>query len=92
MFIAEKINEEVISHLFSVANRNSQVYKGKVRILPIDRKTFINLTESALSHPNFSNKVLLSYFDTMFSNEYSNMGELDWFELVKDRAAKLNLH
>lgn len=92
LFIAEKINEEVISHLFSVANRNSQVYKGKVRILPVDRKSFVNLTESALKHPNFSNQVLLNYFDSMFSSQFSNMGELDWFELVKDRASKLNLH
>lgn len=90
LFIAEKINAEVIAHLFAIANRVMQVYLGKVRILPIDRETFVKLTESVLLHPNFSNQVFLKFFEDAFSNQYSNLGELDWYELVKNKATQLH--
>lgn len=90
LFIAEKINAEVISHLFAIANRVMQVYLGKVRILPIERDTFVKLTESALSHPNFNNKVLLNFLEDNFKDEYSNLGELDWYEMVKNKAPHIH--
>lgn len=92
LFIAEKINPEVISHLYAVASRNSQVYSGKVRILPIERQSFVQLTESALKHPNFSNKVLLNFFEDVFSKDNAELGELDWFNLVQQKAAQIHMN
>jgi hypothetical protein len=92
LFVAEKINPEVISHLYSVASRNSQVYSGKVRILPIERQGFVQLTESVLKHPQFSNKVLLNFFEDVFSKDNADLGELDWFNLVQQKAAQIHLN
>jgi hypothetical protein len=92
LFVAEKINPEVISHLHAVASRNSQVYSGKVRILPIERQSFVQLTESALKHPKFNNKVLLNFFEDVFSKENAELGELDWFNLVQQKAAQIHLN
>jgi AlwI restriction endonuclease len=90
LFVAEKINAEVIAHLFAIANRVMQVYLGKVRILPIERETFIKLTESVLQHPNFNHSVMLKFLEDAFSSENEKLGELDWFELMKSKAP--NLH
>lgn len=92
LFIAEKINPEVISHLYTLASRNSQVYSGKVRILPIERLSFVQLTESALKHPKFSNKVLLNFFEDVFSKDNAELGELDWFNLVQQKAALIHMN
>jgi len=92
LFIAEKINPEVVSHLYSVASRKSQVYSGKVRILPIERQSFVQLTESALKHPQFSNKVFLNFFEDVFSIDNAELGELDWFNLVRQKAAEIHLN
>ena len=92
LFVAEKINPEVISHLFTLASRNSQVYSGKVRILPIERQSFINLTESALKHPKFSNRVLLKFFEDVFGLHNNDLGEIDWFNSVQQKAAEIHLH
>ena len=91
LFIAEKINPEVVSHLYTLASRNSQVYSGKVRILPIERHIFIKLTESALKHPNFSNKILLNFFEDVFGNQNAELGELDWFNSVQQKATEIHL-
>lgn len=92
LFVAERINPEVISHLYSIANRNSQVYSGKVRILPVERSSFVELTESALKHESFSNQVLLRFFEDAFSVENSNLGEMDWFNLVQEKASKIHMN
>ena len=94
LFIAEKINPEVISHLYFVASRSSQYYEGKVRILPIERRNFIRLTESALKHPNFNSKVLLSFFENMFDKFHFSLeaGELNWFDHIQQKAADIHLN
>lgn len=92
LFVAEKINPEVISHLFTLASRNSQVYSGKVRILPIERQSFINLTESVLKHTKFSNRVLLKFFEDVFGLHNNDLGEIDWFNLVQQKATEIHLN
>ncbi|MBT8624226.1 AlwI family type II restriction endonuclease [Polynucleobacter paneuropaeus] len=92
LFVAEKINPEVISHLYAVANRNSQVYLGKVRILPLERESFVKLTESVLQHPDFNNSILLKFFEDVFSIENSNIGEIDWFNLVQYKASQVHIN
>jgi len=92
LFVAERINPEVISHLYAVASRKSQVYLGKVRILPIERVNFERLTESVLQHPNFSNQILLKFFEDVFSDVNSDLGEIDWFNLVQEKASKIHIN
>jgi len=90
IFIAEKINDEVINHIYSTSFRNSQTYKGKVRIIPIERATFVELVESILALPNFSNKIFMNFFEKVFEEKLSNIGELEWFSLIKDCVKKIN--
>jgi hypothetical protein len=90
LFIAEKVNSEVVSHLYNCASRKSQFYKGKVRILPLNRECFIKLTESILNHKNFKNKKFLEFFEDVFSNSNANLGEIDWFNLVQEKASKIH--
>ena len=92
LFVAERINPEVISHLHALASRNSQVYLGKVRILPMERVSFERLTESALQHPNFSNQILLKFFEDVFSSANSDLGEIDWFNLVQQKASQIHIN
>jgi hypothetical protein len=90
IFIAEKINEEVIHHIHSNSFRNSQVYKGRIKIAPIERQNFVELVESILVIPNFSNKIFMNFFEKIFDEKFSNSGELDWFNFIKDSVKKLN--
>lgn len=92
LFVAERINPEVISHLHAVASRKSQVYLGKVKILPIERVNFERLTESVLQHPNFSNQILLKFFEDVFSAINSDLGEIDWFNLVQEKASQIHIN
>jgi len=92
LFIAEKIHPEVVSHLHFAANRYSQLYAGKVRILPVERKNFVDLAESALHHPNFSSRVVQAFLEDMFSQERAEMGEIDWFHLVQAKTAQMHFY
>ena len=89
LFVAEKINEEVVSHLFTVASRVSQVYGGKVRIAPLNRSTFVEMMKSVAQSSDFSNEVFLNFFEEIFSDNHVKMGELDWLELVQNNAVQL---
>ena len=91
LFVAEKINEEVISHLFSVANRFSQVYAGQVRIVPLERKYFLEMMKSASSNPKFTNRMFFSFFEEVFSVKLSAIGELDWFNFVQKKACGIGM-
>lgn len=88
IFVAETLNETVISHLLTQARYKSQVYKGSIRILPMTRLSFEAFMESTLSHPNFSNRVLYNFFDSSFSDEAIQLGEYDWVSFIETKINK----
>ena len=79
LFMAEKINENVIAHLHTTAQVNSRVYAGKVQILPIERAKFLTLMDRALSG-EWSSSVLLGRFREIFSVEALQVADLDWHQ------------
>lgn len=83
IFVAEKINESVIHHLLTLARFPSQTYKGPIRVVPMSRKTFQALMESALAHEKFSHRVFKTFFENSFSKKSVAMGELDWMAMVQ---------
>lgn len=92
MFIAEKIHDEVVDYLFTYAHRFSQTYKGKIRILPLERKYFQKFIASALRHPKFSNQILLSFFNDVFYRYATETGELDWIQKVNNAVSDLHVY
>lgn len=82
IFVAEKLNESVISHLLTQARFPNQHYKGSIRIVPMSRKTFQILMESAVIHKRFTSRVLKAFFENSFSKKSIEMGELDWMAMV----------
>ena len=85
IFVAETLNETVISHLLTQARYKSQVYKGSIRILPMTRLVFEAFMESTISHPNFSHKVLHNFFENAFSQEAIQLGEYDWVSFIETK-------
>ncbi len=85
IFVAEILNETVISHLLTQARYKSQVYKGSIRILPMTRLIFEAFMESTISHPNFSHRVLHNFFESVFSQEAIKLGEYDWVGYIEDK-------
>jgi len=78
LFIAEKINDEVIAHLVTLARYKLDTYKGSIRIIPLERQYFELWIEQILKSPNFSHELLEKFFSNNFSTEKLQMGELDW--------------
>ena len=89
VFIAENINETVISHMLTQARFASQTYKGPIRVVPMKRKTFQLLMESAVAHKKFSQKVLRTFFENSFSKKSIEMGELDWMTMIDRNVIEL---
>ena len=92
LFVAEKIHDEVTSYLITQARYSSQVYKGPIRIIPMNRTIFEGFMKSALQYPNFSHRVLRSFFENCFTKLALDMGEHDWLSYIEaqvDQFSKL---
>lgn len=78
IFIAQTINAEVASYLFSEAWRVNQVWGGEVRFLPIDIDQFMNFLEKILDSSSFNHKVFHDLLNKVFSPDNKKLGEIDW--------------
>jgi hypothetical protein len=78
IFIAQTINPEVTSYLFSEAWRVNQVWGGAVRFLPIEINQFINFLENISKSQTFDHKVFNGLLEKIFSIENKKLGEIDW--------------
>jgi len=86
LFIAEKINENVVAHLHTTAQVNSRVYAGKVQILPVERAVFSALMDRA-SSGEWSSNLLFNCLQKVFSSESLQHADLDWHKASIDLLA-----
>ena len=79
LFIAEKVNPELIFYLNAIAWRSSQYYQGKIQIFPLEIDSLLTvLSTSNLSDLN--SKSLLKALSSIFSDDLQSLGELDWVD------------
>ena len=88
LFIAEKINNELLFYLNAIAWRSSQYYRGKIQIFPLSAENLIRVMDSTKLEDLKSIKLLNSLRE-IFGAELKNVGELDWadkgMEILKAR-------
>lgn len=92
LFIANKITDSVKADLISRARTSYQTYGGPVKIAPLETDGFIQLAESVLQHQNFESKILLKFFNDIFNDENLQIGELDWFNAIKDKSSQIHIN
>lgn len=87
IFIAQTINPEVVSYLFSEAWRVNQVWGGAVRFLPIEISQFINFLNNISNSNNFNHTIFNDLLKKIFAANNKNLGEIDWInESIKTLA------
>lgn len=88
LFIAEKINNELLFYLNAIAWRPSQHYGGQIQIFPISVEKLIDIMDSTNLEGLKSTKLLKS-MQEIFGSELEHFGELDWankgIEILNDR-------
>lgn len=92
IFIADKLQDSVINHFYTVSHQNSRIYNGIVDIIPMDTKTFIDFFKQAIQkdlHPEelFS----IHEFSKLISKQMllDEKTEVDWHTAVLEKAFKV---
>jgi hypothetical protein len=87
LFIAEKVNPELVFYLNSIAWRSSQYYGGKIRIFPLEIERLLNAFDLA-NLKELNSSILHDWFHEIFGDAFEKTGELDWnlngIELLKN--------
>lgn len=85
LFIADTLNDNVINHFYLTSLANSDIFKGRVDVIPMDTKTFINFFEKAVKKdltPNDLLKIHNHSLNTSMQNLMSGKTEKNWHESV----------
>lgn len=77
LFIAEKINPELLFYLNAISWRSSQHYGGRIQIFPIEIEKLMEILDLAIISGLFSKKLFES-MKSIFHDDFRNLGELDW--------------
>jgi hypothetical protein len=77
LFVAEKINKELLFYLNAISWRESQHYGGKIQIYPIEISKLINIFDE-VNFEDFTSNKILSSFSLIFSETLQSLGEIDW--------------
>ena len=87
LFLAPKINEACIAHFFMLHKTNIAFYGGKSVIVPLDINIFKKMLEDSYKvnyQPN--PKQVRSLFDYSFEIAQKVDNELEWYNLIKEKA------
>ena len=87
VFVAEKINDNVVNYLLTQARFASKAYGGKVRIVPLKRSMFEKLMISSVTNTHFTSRVLFDFFTAVFSDEILRNFEFtdeDWLGHISE--------
>ncbi len=79
LFIAEKINSELLFYLNAISWRASQYYGGKIQIFPIPIEKLMSIMDATNLEQLHSQK-LLSAMGKIFGDDLEKIGEIDWAE------------
>lgn len=87
LFIAPKINENVITHFFTLHHLNLSMHGGYAYIVPLSLDVFEKMVEDAFK----ASTVPTSYdikklFDYSKNQAKSGINEVEWFEKVNEKA------
>jgi len=77
LFVAEKINRELLFYLNAIAWRPSQHYGGKIQIFPISIENLLSILDSS-NISDLNSIKLHSILTSIFSFDMERLGELDW--------------
>lgn len=79
LFIAEKINSELLFYLNAISWRASQYYGGKIQIFPIPIEKLMSIMDATNLEQLHSQK-LLNAMAKIFGDSLEKIGEIDWAE------------
>lgn len=92
VFIAPKINETVLNYLMTQANMNSTIYRGPVKIAPLDLADFQQFVSRQAGLLTTNSEKLRIALDAVFDASLVGGGdEPGWFDSVSETFRNLEL-
>lgn len=92
VFIAPKVNETVLNYLMTQANMNSSIYKGPVRIAPLNLEDFKLFVAKHGEVESTSSIKLHQALESVFTSDLVTSGnEPIWFQNVSETFRELEL-
>lgn len=92
LFIADKLQDTVINHFFTVSHQNSKIYNGVVDIIPMDTDTFIEFFKKATQKDIKAEDLLTIHDFSKFHSKQmliNEMTEVDWHKEVLKKALEV---
>lgn len=80
LFIAEKIHDEVVHYLRTNTNLKSRKYGGSVRILPLERRRFIQLLDQFILEKKRSTDFLKALESSFNLAKNTDLDEIEWID------------
>lgn len=92
VFIAPKVNETVLNYLMTQANMNSSIYKGPVKIAPLNLDDFKSFVSKHSDVESTSSGKLHDALESIFQKDIVTSGnEPFWFENASETFRTLEL-
>ncbi|WP_278951237.1 AlwI family type II restriction endonuclease [Lactobacillus apis] len=92
LFIANKLEDNVIYHFYTTNIANSKIYKGRVDVIPMDIESFIEFFKHAVKNNISSNDIFsIHEYSCKVANEVfeNRKTEEDWYNRVIEYMMKL---
>lgn len=77
LFIAQKVNRELVFYLNAISWRASQYYGGRIQIFPIEISKLIEIIDIS-DVTRLNSRMIFESFNAIFSEKMRELGELDW--------------
>lgn len=87
LFVAPTINDACVSHFYTLHHLNLSMYGGKSTIVPLPLNIFQKMLEDSYKANYTPNPLQIrSFFEASNEVARTSNNEIEWFEIMKDKA------
>lgn len=86
LFLAPQLNPTAVNFFFTAANMRSDVYRGKVKVIPLELAAFQQMVRNAKNKGGCTSRDLYNFFLACQEFHRQASDEVQWMKSIKDLA------
>ena len=88
LFIAKKLNDDSVAHMFNTNRINTRAYGGKTKIIPMSIDDFVSFISATKENQITNSAQIKSFFEDLWQyGQNPDIDEIIWREEIKRRVS-----